>query len=139
MGAAHAETTPAADTETPKGEALTPEQRMARRFPQPTRVGFLIGLPVLDNDDNTIAYVQRVVRTADGRILLIVRYGGWFGWIGWWQRPVAVPVETVAMLGRAVAALDISLDEFRQAPTWTRGEGDELAPSETIKVGLTRR
>src|SRR5687768_6153761 len=100
-------------------EELTPEQKMQRRFPQPVRVGFLIGLPVIDDDDNTLGYVQRVVRTADGKIQLIVRYGGWFGWIGWWQRPVAVPVEVVAMLGPSVAAIDMPPAEFRQAPTWS--------------------
>ena len=89
---------------------------MQRRFPQPTRVGFLIGLPVLDWEENTLGYVQRVVRTADGKIQLIVRYGGWFGWIGWWQRPVAIPIAAVALLGRQVAALDVTVEELRRAP-----------------------
>ena len=30
---------------------LTPEQKMQKRFPHPVRVGDLIGLPVLDDDD----------------------------------------------------------------------------------------
>src|SRR6188474_3629983 len=32
----------------PGNENLTPEQRMNRRYPQPVKVGALIGLPVLD-------------------------------------------------------------------------------------------
>jgi hypothetical protein len=123
-----------------KTEDLTPEQKMQRRFPQAVRVGFLIGLPVLDNDDNTLGYVQRVVRTGDGKIQLIVRYGGWFGWIGWWQRPVAVPIEVVAMLGAQVAALDMAPDEFRKAPTWEMPAGTTDIPSDTsIRVALTKR
>lgn len=119
---------------------LTPEQKMQKRFPQAVRVGFLVGRPVLDNDDNTLGYVQRVVRAADGKIQLIVRYGGWFGWIGWWQRPVAVPIEVVAMLGPFVAAIDMELDEFRKAPTWELPPGTADIPAdETIRVALTKR
>ena len=31
---------------------------MQRRFPQPVRVGDLIGLPVLDDDSRTLGYVR---------------------------------------------------------------------------------
>ena len=123
-----------------KTEAMTPEQRMQRRFPHPVRVGFLIGRPVLDDYDNTLGYVQRVVRTADGKIQLIVRYGGWFGWIGWWQRPVAVPIEVVAMLGPFVAAIDMPPEEFRKAPTWEMPAGTADIPAdESVRVALTKR
>jgi len=52
---------PAADAE----ENLSPEEKMRRRFPQPVRVGDLIGLPLLDWDDSTIGYVRHVVRTPE--------------------------------------------------------------------------
>lgn len=55
-------------TEQNAEEKLSPEERMRRRFPQPARVRDLIGLPLLDWSDNTLGYVQRVVRTRDGRI-----------------------------------------------------------------------
>ena len=42
----------------------TPEQRMARRFPQPVKVGDLIGLPVYDDNQSTLGYVREVVRAA---------------------------------------------------------------------------
>ena len=119
---------------------LTPEQRMARRFPQPARASALIGRPVLDDDDNTLGYVQRVVRTRDGKIQLIVRYGGWFGWIGWWQRQVAVPIELVALIGPHVGAVDMTPEQFRDAPTWQpSANASDLAPDETIRVAITRR
>ena len=113
-----AASTSPANPEQKQEEKLSPEETMRRRFPQPARVRDLIGLPVLDGYDNTLGYVQRIVRTPGGKIQLIVRYGGWFGWIGWWQRPVAVPIEVVAMLGQFVAAIDMPPDEFRKAPTW---------------------
>ena len=37
---------------------------MARRHPQPVRVGFLIGLPVLDGKDYTLGYIREVVAHA---------------------------------------------------------------------------
>ena len=39
-----------------------------RRFPQPTKVGHLIGLPVLDDNDVTLGHVRYVVRTPEGKI-----------------------------------------------------------------------
>jgi hypothetical protein len=127
-------------SEQTKEEQLSPEEKMRRRFPQPARVRDLIGLPLLDWPDNTLGYVQRVVRTRDGKILLIVRYGGWFGWIGWWQRPVAVPIEVVGLLGQYVSLLDIGPEQLRAAETWQPSpDVHELGPDETIRVALTRR
>jgi hypothetical protein len=121
---------------------LTPEQRMQRRFPQPVRVGDLIGLPVLDWRDSTIGYIRQVVRTSSGKIQLIVPYRPWLGWLAavdWGRRPVAVPIEVVAILGRQVAALDMPREEFDSAPTFSPSSGTELAADETIRIALTRR
>ena len=137
---ARAESTQPSNAEQTKEEQLSPEEQMRRRFPQPARVRDLIGLPVLDWSDNTLGYVQRVVRTSDGKIQLIVRYGGWFGWIGWWQRPVAVPIELVALIGPHVGALDMTPEQFRTAPTWQpSADVSEIGPDETIRVAITRR
>lgn len=77
--------------------AQTPQEKMQRRFPQPVRVGDLVGLPVLDENDVTIGRISQVVTDQAGNVLLIVPYGSWTAWR---RRPVAVPVEVVAMLGR---------------------------------------
>jgi|SoiMethySBSTD1v2_1073268.scaffolds.fasta_scaffold1360130_1 hypothetical protein len=127
-------------TEQAKDEKVSPEETMRRRWPHPARVRDLIGLPLLDWRDNTLGYVQRVVRTGDGKIQFIVRYGGWFGWIGWWQRPVAVPIEVVGLLGPHVSLLDIGPEDLRHAPTWQPSpDVTEIGPDETIRVALTRR
>ena len=137
---AWAASTQPASTDQAKEERLSPEEQMRRRFPQPARVRDVIGLPVLDWSDNTLGYVQRVVRTRDGKIQMIVRYGGWFGWIGWWQRPVAVPIEVVALIGPHVGALDMTPDQFRNAPTWQpSADSTEIAGEEVIRVAITRR
>jgi hypothetical protein len=112
------------------------EARMQRRFPQPVKVGDLIGLPVLDDGDVTLGHVRQVVRTPQGKIRLIVSYGGWFGW---GARPVAVPIEVVAILARQIAALDMPPAEFAAAPTWTAAEDRPIPPDEHIRIAITRR
>ena len=129
----------------PQERKLSPEEKMNRRFPQPVRVGFLIGLPVLDDQDSTIGYIRSVVRTPAGKIQLVVPYGRWFGWVNldgpfaWDRRPVGVPIETVAILGRQVDALDMSREEFDKAPDYAAGQNTPLASDEIIKIALGRR
>jgi hypothetical protein len=110
-------------------------ERMNRRFPQPVRVGDLIGLPVLDDGSSTLGVVRRVVRTAGGKIELIVSYSRWFGWFG---RPVAVPIEVVGIEGRQLASLDMPRSEYAAAPTW-QGQGATALPDDTtIRIALAR-
>lgn len=114
----------------------TPEEKMARRFPQPVRVGFLVGLPVIDERSATVGRVRDVVRTPEGKLRLVMPYGGLFGIGG---RAIAIPIEAVAMLGHQVAAVDMPRAALELAPTWY-GAGDQpLGPDEVIRVGLTRR
>jgi hypothetical protein len=117
-------------------ESLPPEERMKRRWPQPVKVGFLIGLPVLDYDDSTIGHVRKVVRTGDGKILLIVAYGRWLTWT---KRPVAVPIETVAILGRQINALEMTPEDFEKAPTWKDSAAQDIAGDATIQIAISRR
>jgi hypothetical protein len=110
-------------------------ERMNRRFPQAVRVGDLIGLPVLDDRASTLGFVRQVVRTADGKIQLIVSYGRWFGWFG---RPVAVPIEVVGIEGRQLASIDMARSAYAAAPTW-QGQGATALPDDaTIRVALAR-
>jgi len=118
----------------PQDESL--EAKMARRFPQKVKVADLIGLPVLDDDDVTLGHVQQVVRSPEGKIKLIVTYSRWFGWFG---RPVAVPMEAVAILGKEIASLEMPPAEYKKAPTWVAGTDRPLPESEIIRIALTRR
>ncbi len=125
-------------TETPMPTA--PQARMQRRWPQPVRVGDLIGLPVVDDDDSTLGHVRAVVRSPQGMIRLIVSYDGWLGgWLNWGGRPVAVPIEVVGIFGREIAALDMPPKDFAAAPTWAPGADRAIPPGETIRIALTRR
>ena len=117
-------------------DTLSPEEKMQRRYPQPVKVADLIGLPVLDDDDRTIGRIKSVVRTAGGKIQLIVPYGGF---LGWRQRLIAVPIEVVAIAGRQLAALDMSRAAFDAAPTWSDSQSHPIPASEMIRIGLYRR
>jgi hypothetical protein len=124
---------------------LTPEEKMNRRFPQPIRVGDLIGLPLLDYDDSTIGYIRQVVRTPAGKIQLIVPYGRWFGWVrlggpfDWQRRPVAVALETVVILGRQLNLIDVPVADLDKSPDFTMGQNTPIGAEETIKIALGRR
>lgn len=120
----------------PQKDAMTPEERMNRRFPQPVRVGDLISLRVLDDRDVTIGLVRKVVRTPQGKILLLVSQGGWFGW---GERLVAAPIEVMAIFGRQLASLDMEPKEYASASTWVDGGGTPIPDDEIIRIALTRR
>jgi hypothetical protein len=109
--------------------------RMNRRFPQPVRVGDLIGLPVLDDRSSTLGFVRQVVRTAAGKTELIVSYSRWFGWFG---RPVAVPIEVVGIEGRQLASLDMPRSDYAAAPTWHGQDATALPDDATIRIALAR-
>ncbi len=113
-------------------------ERMQRRYPQPVRVGDLVGLPVLDNNASTLGYVRQVVHTAAGKIELIVAYNKWFGWFGWFTRPVAVPIEVVGIEGRQLSSLDLPDSEYATAPTWQSQDATALPGDATIKIALAR-
>jgi hypothetical protein len=117
-------------------ESLTPEQKMQRRYPQAVKVGDLIGLPILDDDDRTLGRVKSVVRNEGGKIQLIIPYGGF---LGFRQRLVAIPIEVVAIAGRQIAALDMTRAEIDVAPAWSDPASQPIAASEIIRIGLYRR
>jgi hypothetical protein len=113
-------------------------ERMQRRYPQPVRVGDLVGLPMLDNNASTLGYVRQVVHTAAGKNELIVAYNKWFGWFGWFTRPVAVPIEVVGIEGRQLASLDMPGSEYATAPTWQNQDATPLPDDATIRIALAR-
>src|SRR2546423_12760488 len=94
--------------------ATTPQERMNRRYPQPVKAGFLIGLPVLDEKDSTYGYIREVVRTGDGKIVLVVPYRAWLGWAptDWGRKDVAGPRRTGAPFAPPSAAPRFSAGAF---------------------------
>jgi PRC-barrel domain len=137
---------PSVAAETPTGEGahspvmpqgwdagMTAEERMNRRFPQPVRTGDLIGLPLLDSRDRTLGHVRDVERTPEGKVVLIVPIGGWFGW---GARPVGIPIETVAIRGKQLVLLDIKRADLPKLPTWSGAGTTPIERDERIRVAL---
>jgi hypothetical protein len=111
------------------------EQRMLRRFPQPVRVGDLIGLPVIDENHRTIGYARKVVRTAQNKVELIVDYDGWFGWK---THPVAVPIEVVGIQGRELASIDMPRSDYVTAPAWQQTDETAISDDDSVKIALSK-
>ena len=120
-----------------ESKPMTAEQRMQTRYPQPVRVGDLIGLPLLDDSASTLGYVREVVRTKENQIELIVAYDGF---LGWGTRPVAVPIEVVGIAGRHLTSLDMPREEFATAPTWMPADtgAQSISDNTIIKIALSR-
>ena len=121
----------------PAPSALTPATRAALRYPQPVQVGSLIQRQVLRpvEQQNVLGRVASVVRQPDGAVLVVINIGGVFG-LG--TRPVAVPVEAIALLGKYVALMDLTPEQLQALPTFTAANTQPLQPDQMIKVGLTR-
>lgn len=138
-------TRPGQDTTTEDKKRPSAQEKMQARFPQPAQVKHLIGLPVLDDQDSTIGYVQQVFKTPDGQVKLVVPYGKRFGWVrnDTWlasgRRPVAVPIEAVVVLALQINAIDMDRSAFAGAPTWMPGGSVPLHPEDTVMIGLGRR
>jgi hypothetical protein len=120
----------------PAEDQRTPEERMNARFPQNVRVGDLIGIPIQDEDDRVLGYVTDVVRKPDGKIVLVMPEGAWFGRGG---RPVPIPIETVAILARHLNLLDIAREEVPKLPTWDKATGSPIDRNDIIRIGIGRR
>lgn len=121
----------------PADPASPPAERAAARFPQPVRVGDLLGKEVLRpvEAQNVLGRVAAIARRLDGAVLIVVRLGGVLG-LG--ARPVAVPVEATALLGPYLAVMDLSPGQLRALPTYGGAGAQTLPADETIRVGLTR-
>ncbi len=108
----------------------------ARRFPQPVLVADLLHRSVLQpvESQTVLGHLKSVVRSADGTIEAVVEYGGVFG-IG--ARPIAVPMDAMALLGQDIEVVGFSPQQLLAFPTYTGSGFQALAGSDTIKVGLT--
>ena len=119
----------------PTGMSLA--QSTAMRFPQPVRVGDLLGRDVLRPVEcqDVLGRVRRLVRDRDGQIMVVVDFGGFLG-LG--ARPIAVPVDAMVLLGQDMEIVAYTPDQLRQFPTFSPAGTTEITNDTTIKVGLTK-
>jgi hypothetical protein len=124
-----------AQTSAPAPGAPSLAERAARRFPQPVVVGDLIGHDVLEPTEaqHVLGRVKSVVRRKDGSLDMIITTGGVLG-IG--ARPVAVPIDAMALLGEFVAVMEFSPEQLQAFRTDDGGSDFAILLHETIRVGI---
>ena len=130
---------PAADKSDDKDddddEPKTLEQRYEARYPQDVRVSDLVGKPLLEGDNSSIGRIESVAKTADGRFLLIVPYGGF---LGFGQHRVAVRLEAVASIGTALISVEQDRRAYDASPPWRHGSETILHADDPMRVAITR-
>ena len=116
--------------------------RAEKRFPQPVRVGDLIRRQVLRpvEQQDVLGRVAAVVRRDDGQTMVVVDIPepGLGGALGLGGRPVAVPVEAMALLGEYMALIDLTPDQLRALPSFDPAGTAPVPPGSMIRVGLVR-
>ena len=119
----------------PPGMSLA--ESAAMRFPQPVRVGDLLGRQVLRpvESQDVLGRVRRVVRDGDGQIMVVVDFGGFFGF---GSRPIAVPVDAMVLLGQDIEIVAFTPEQLQQFPTFSPSGTTDVADDTTIKVGLAK-
>jgi hypothetical protein len=119
----------------PPGMSLA--QSNAMRFPQPVRVGDLLGRQVLRpvESQDVLGYVRRLVRDRDGQIMVVVEFGGF---LGFGARLIVVPVDAMVLLGQDMEIVAYTPDQLRQFPTFSPSGSTDIANDTSIKVGLAK-
>ncbi len=109
----------------------------ARRFPQPVRVGDLLGRAVIwpVESQDLLGRVSGVVRGPDGAVLVVMRTGGVFG-LG--ARRVAVPIEAMVLVGDVMEVVGLSPSALRALPAYDGVGVSPVGPDEMIRVGLAK-
>jgi hypothetical protein len=97
----------------------------------PVRVADLVNLPIVDESKLVMGRVRAVVRNRDGKIELLLPLGGL---LGFGERLVPIPIESVALAGPQVVVVDMPPHRFQKTPTWYGSNSEALAATETISI-----
>lgn len=119
----------------PLGMSLA--ESAAMRFPQPVRVGDLVGRDVLRpvESQDVLGRARRLVHDGNGQIMVVVDLGGF---LGFGSRPIAVPVDAMVLLGQDVEIVAFTPEQLRQFPTFSPSDTIDVADDTIIKVGLAK-
>ena len=119
----------------PPGMSLADSAAM--RYPQRVRVGDLLHRQVLEpvESQNVLGTVEQVVREGDGTLDVVIAYGGF---LGFWARPIAVPVDAMVLLGQVMEVVAYTPKQLNEFPDFSAGSTVPLAADAIIKVGLAK-
>ena len=134
-GAAHAQSATPGGMPPPPGMSLA--ESAAMRFPQPVRVGDLLGREVLRpvESQDVLGRVRRVVRDQNGQIMVVVDVGAF---LGFGSRPIAVPVDAMVLLGKDMEIVAFTPEQLQEFPTFSPSGTTDLPDDTIIKVGLAK-
>jgi hypothetical protein len=112
-------------------------QSAAMRFPQPVRVGDLLGRDVLRpvESQDVLGHVRELVRDSNGQILVAIDFGGFFGF---GSRLIAVPVDAMVLLGQDMEVVAFTPDQLRQFPSFTLSGTTPVPDGAVINLGLAK-
>ncbi len=98
------------------------------RFPQPVRVGDLLQRDVLEPvaTQRFLGKVTQVVRDRDGTLQVVIDYGGF---LGFGTRPIAVPVDAMALLGQVIEIVAYTPKQLQTFPTFSAGNDTMPVPA----------
>lgn len=107
------------------------------RFRQPVRVGDLLGRDVLRpvESQDVLGRVRRLVRDGNGQIMVVVDFGGFFGF---GRRSIAVPVDAMVLLGQDMEIVAFTPEQLQQFPTFLVSGTIDVAADTIIKVGIAK-
>ena len=113
------------------------QRTAARRFPQPVEVGTLLDREVIQpvEAQNGLGRVRSMVRRPDGQVELVMSYGGV---LGFFSRPIAVPIDAVTLLGQVLEVMDFTPAQLAKFPTFAAADAVVLPPGDVIEVGLAK-
>jgi hypothetical protein len=119
----------------PPGMSLA--ESAAMRFPQPVRVGDLLGRDVLRpvESQDVLGRVHGLVQDGNGQIMVVVDFGGL---LGFGSRPIAVPVDGMVLLGQDMEIVAFTPQQLQQFPTFSPSGTTNVADDTIIKIGLAK-
>jgi hypothetical protein len=134
-GPAHAQSATPGGMPPPPGMSLADSAAM--RFPQPVRVGDLIGREVLRpvESQDVLGRVRRLVRDRNGQIMVVVDFDGF---LGFGSRPIAVSVDAMVLLGQDMEVVAFTPKQLQQFPTFSPSGTTDVPDDTIIKVGLAK-
>ena len=135
VAVAHAQSDTPGGMPPPPGMSLA--ESAAMRFPQPVRVGDLLGRDVLRpvESQDVLGRVRGVVSDSAGQILVVIDFGGFFGF---GSRPIAVPVDAMVLLGQDMEVVAFTPEQLEHFTTFSPAVTTDVANDTTIKVGLAK-
>ena len=112
-------------------------EQASERFPQPVKAGSLVHRTVLEPIESqpVLGHVAAVVRTDNGETDIVVDFGGF---LGFFTRPIAVPVDAMTLLGRDMEIVGFTPAQLQLFPTFKTAGTLPVPSDQILSVGLSR-